>query len=103
MTAAPPVTAFARFNPAQPGARGMKIAATGLLLVMAAIFLTARAYEQVVKRPQERCDSYDAPACYRAMEATYWLGRLKDEAGDKAGAAPLLQRFITTRAGASGP
>ena len=47
MTAAPPVTAFARFNPAQPGARGMKIAATGLLLVMAAIFLTARAYEQV--------------------------------------------------------
>ena len=47
MTAAPPVTAFARFNPAQPGARGMKIAATGLLLVMAAIFLAARAYEQV--------------------------------------------------------
>ena len=47
MTAAPPVTAFARFNPAQPGARGMKIAATGLLLVMAAIFLAARAYEPV--------------------------------------------------------
>jgi serine/threonine-protein kinase len=62
----------------------------------------ARAYEQVVKRPQERCDSYDAPACYRVMEATYWLGRLKDEAGDKAGAAPLLQRFVTTWAGASG-
>jgi len=35
MTAAPPVTAFARFNPAQPGARGMKIAATGLLAVAA--------------------------------------------------------------------
>jgi tetratricopeptide (TPR) repeat protein len=62
----------------------------------------ARAFEQVVKRPQERCDSYDAPACYRVMEATYWLGRLKDEAGDKAGAAPLLQRFVTTWAGASG-
>ena len=47
MTAATPATAFARFNPAQPGARGMKIAATGLLLVMAAIFLGARAYEHV--------------------------------------------------------
>ena len=46
MTAAPPATAFARFNPAQPGARGMKIAATGLLLVMAVIFVAARAYEQ---------------------------------------------------------
>jgi len=47
MTAAPAPTAFARFNPAQPGARGMKIAATGLLLVMAAIFFAARAYEDV--------------------------------------------------------
>ena len=36
-----------RFNPVQPGARGMKLAATGLLLVMAAIFLAARAYEDV--------------------------------------------------------
>jgi len=62
----------------------------------------ARAFEQVVNRPQERCDSYDAPACFRAMEATYWLGRLKDEAGDKAGAAPLLRRFVTAWAGASG-
>jgi tetratricopeptide (TPR) repeat protein len=62
----------------------------------------ARSYEQVVSRPQERCDSYDAPACYRAGEATYWLGRLKDEAGDKAGAAPLLRRFVTAWAGASG-
>jgi len=35
----------ARFNPAQPGARGMKVAATGLLLVMAAVFVAARAYE----------------------------------------------------------
>jgi hypothetical protein len=62
----------------------------------------AQAYEQIVKRPQERCDSYDAPACYRVMEATYWLGRLKDDAGDKAGAAPLLQRFVRTWTGASG-
>ena len=37
--------ALARFNPAQPGARGMKIAATGLLVMMAALFLTARALE----------------------------------------------------------
>ncbi|HKP31062.1 MAG TPA: protein kinase [Gemmatimonadales bacterium] len=64
--------------------------------------VAAGAFEQVVNRPQERCDSYDAPACYRVMEATYWLGRLKDEAGDKAGAAPLLRRFVTTWAGASG-
>ena len=37
--------ALARFNPAQPGARGMKIAATGLLVLMAAVFLTARSFE----------------------------------------------------------
>jgi uncharacterized membrane-anchored protein YjiN (DUF445 family) len=37
---------FSRFNPAQPGARGMKIAATGLLILMAALFLMARAFEQ---------------------------------------------------------
>ena len=62
----------------------------------------AASFQQVVNRPQERCESYDAPACYRAVEATYWLGRLKDDAGDKAGATPLLQRFVTTWAGAAG-
>src|SRR3954447_25899905 len=36
---------LARFNPAQPGAAGMKAAATGLLFVMAAVFATARALE----------------------------------------------------------
>ena len=36
---------LARFNPAQPGARGMKIAATGLLVVMAVTFFTARTLE----------------------------------------------------------
>ena len=40
---APTTAGLARFNPAQPGARGMKIAATGLLVVMAAAFFTARA------------------------------------------------------------
>src|SRR3954463_1558007 len=37
--------ALSRFNPAQPGAAGMKAAATGLLFVMAAVFATARALE----------------------------------------------------------
>ena len=35
--------ALARFNPAQPGAQGMKVAATGLLVVMAIVFFAARA------------------------------------------------------------
>ncbi|HEX2804368.1 MAG TPA: DUF445 domain-containing protein [Sphingomicrobium sp.] len=37
--------ALARFNPAQPGARGMKIAATGLLVAMAVIFFASRALQ----------------------------------------------------------
>jgi uncharacterized membrane-anchored protein YjiN (DUF445 family) len=37
--------ALSRFNPAQPGARGMKLAATGLLVVMAGVFVVARALE----------------------------------------------------------
>ncbi|MDQ3478350.1 MAG: DUF445 domain-containing protein [Pseudomonadota bacterium] len=39
------MTPLSRFNPAQPGTTGMKVAATGLLLVMAAIFLAARAFQ----------------------------------------------------------
>jgi uncharacterized membrane-anchored protein YjiN (DUF445 family) len=39
--------AFSRFNPAQPGARGMKVVATGLLVVMAAVFFAARAFESL--------------------------------------------------------
>jgi uncharacterized membrane-anchored protein YjiN (DUF445 family) len=38
---------LARFNPAQPGAAGMKAAATGLLVVMAVVFVAARQYEAV--------------------------------------------------------
>ena len=38
-------TALSRFNPAQPGAAGMKLAATGLLVLMAAIFAATRVYE----------------------------------------------------------
>jgi uncharacterized membrane-anchored protein YjiN (DUF445 family) len=37
--------AMSRFNPAQPGAVGMKRAATGLLLVMAAVFAVTRSLE----------------------------------------------------------
>jgi uncharacterized membrane-anchored protein YjiN (DUF445 family) len=37
--------ALSRFNPAQPGAQGMKVVATGLLLVMAAVFVATRALE----------------------------------------------------------
>jgi len=37
--------ALARFNPAQPGATGMKVVATGLLLVMAIVFAASRALQ----------------------------------------------------------
>ena len=37
--------ALARFNPAQPGAQGMNVVATGLLVVMAVVFVAARAFE----------------------------------------------------------
>ncbi|MGE5064148.1 MAG: DUF445 domain-containing protein [Myxococcales bacterium] len=40
---APPV--LSRFNPAQPGTQGMKVLATGLLVVMAAVFAIGRALE----------------------------------------------------------
>ena len=45
MTAQPRQPALARFNPAQPGAAGMKAAATGLLIVMAGVFIVTRQFE----------------------------------------------------------
>ena len=39
------MSALSRFNPAQPGAQGMKVVATGLLVVMAAVFFTARTFQ----------------------------------------------------------
>jgi uncharacterized membrane-anchored protein YjiN (DUF445 family) len=36
---------MSRFNPAQSGAQGMKVVATGLLVVMAGVFVAARALE----------------------------------------------------------
>ncbi len=40
-----PRTVLSRFNPVQPGAAGMKVVATGLLVVMAAVFAVSRALE----------------------------------------------------------
>jgi uncharacterized membrane-anchored protein YjiN (DUF445 family) len=37
--------ALSRFNPAQPGTQGMKVVATGLLVVMAAVFAITRALQ----------------------------------------------------------
>src|SRR6476620_8292682 len=37
--------ALSRFNPVQPGAQGMKAVATGLLVVMAAVFAVCRAFQ----------------------------------------------------------
>ena len=45
MNRAPPQAVMSRFNPAQSGAQGMKVAATGLLVVMAGVFVAARALE----------------------------------------------------------
>jgi uncharacterized membrane-anchored protein YjiN (DUF445 family) len=60
--------ALSRFNPAQPGARGMKIAATGLLVVMALTFFGARAYE----------DSYPWLAWVKAFAEAGMVGGLAD-------------------------
>src|SRR5215469_15269355 len=40
-------SALSRFNPAQPGAEGMKAVATGLLVVMAIVFAVTRAFEHL--------------------------------------------------------
>ena len=39
--------ALSRFNPAQPGAQGMKVVATGLLVLMAVVFIATRAFEHL--------------------------------------------------------
>src|SRR4029078_6677517 len=39
--------ALSRFNPVQPGAQGMKVVATGLLVVMAAVFALTRVMQPV--------------------------------------------------------
>jgi len=60
--------ALSRFNPAQPGAQGMKVVATGLLVVMAAVFFLTRAYEH----------RYPALAYLKAFAEAAMVGGLAD-------------------------
>jgi uncharacterized membrane-anchored protein YjiN (DUF445 family) len=60
--------AIARFNPAQPGARGMKLLATGLLVLMAAVFAGARAFES----------AYPALSYVKAFAEAAMVGGLAD-------------------------
>ena len=68
---APPV--LSRFNPAQPGAAGMKAAATGLLVVMAGVFFAARALEP----------SYPWLSYVKAFAEAAMVGGLADWFADK--------------------
>jgi uncharacterized membrane-anchored protein YjiN (DUF445 family) len=68
MSSLPSQPAFARFNPAQPGAAGMKAAATGLLVVMAAVFIVARQFE----------DSYAWVGYVKAFAEAAMVGGLAD-------------------------
>jgi uncharacterized membrane-anchored protein YjiN (DUF445 family) len=60
--------ALSRFNPAQPGAQGMKAVATGLLIVMAILFAATRALE-----PQ-----YPALSYVKAFAEAAMVGGLAD-------------------------
>ena len=60
--------ALSRFNPAQPGAQGMKVVATGLLVVMAAVFAAARAFEH----------QYPALSYVKAFSEAAMVGGLAD-------------------------
>ena len=59
---------LARFNPVQPGARGMKVAATGLLVAMAVLFFATRTYE----------DAYPWLAWVKAFAEAAMVGGLAD-------------------------
>src|SRR6476646_3234559 len=60
--------ALSRFNPVQPGAQGMKAVATGLLVVMAAVFVAARMLEP----------RYPALAYVKAFAEAAMVGGLAD-------------------------
>src|SRR5215213_6760075 len=60
--------ALSRFNPAQPGAQGMKLVATGLLVAMAAVFLASRALEHL----------YPALSYLKAFAEAAMVGGLAD-------------------------
>src|SRR4051812_39725756 len=68
MNRAPPQPVLSRFNPAQTGAQGMKVVATGLLVVMAGVFVAARALE-----PQ-----YPALGYVKAFAEAAMVGGLAD-------------------------
>jgi uncharacterized membrane-anchored protein YjiN (DUF445 family) len=59
---------LSRFNPAQPGAQGMKVVATGLLVVMAAVFAVTRTLEH----------QYPALAYVKAFAEAAMVGGLAD-------------------------
>ena len=62
------MSALSRFNPAQPGAQGMKVVATGLLVVMAAVFFTARTFQH----------AYPALGYVKAFAEAAMVGGLAD-------------------------
>src|SRR5437763_5720421 len=66
--AAQPPPVLSRFNPAQPDAQGMKVLATGLLVVMAVVFAVARALEH----------HYPALAFVKAFAEAAMVGGLAD-------------------------
>ena len=59
---------LSRFNPSQPGAAGMKVVATGLLVLMAGIYLAARALEP----------AYPAAAWVKAFAEAAMVGGMAD-------------------------
>jgi uncharacterized membrane-anchored protein YjiN (DUF445 family) len=59
---------LSRFNPVQPGAQGMKVVATGLLVLMAAVFAVTRAFEH----------RYPALAYVKAFAEAAMVGGLAD-------------------------
>jgi uncharacterized membrane-anchored protein YjiN (DUF445 family) len=63
-----PNGALSRFNPVQPGAQGMKVVATGLLVLMAAVFLAARSLQ----------DHYPALAYVKSFAEAAMVGGLAD-------------------------
>src|SRR4051795_310915 len=60
--------ALSRFNPAQPGAQGMKVVATGLLVVMAGVFAVTRVLEP----------SYPSLAYVKSFAEAAMVGGLAD-------------------------
>ena len=61
-------TGLVRFNPAQGGARGMKVAATGMLVAMAAVFLLANRFDE----------TYPALGFVKAFAEAAMVGGLAD-------------------------